>query len=64
MCGIVGYIGKRKEYPILIKGLHRLLRRGILRHHERTRPSNRKTRVLPCDAQQPERCDHRARNHT
>ncbi len=28
MCGIVGYIGKRQVYPILIKGLHRLEYRG------------------------------------
>ena len=28
MCGIVGYIGPRESYPILIKGLHRLEYRG------------------------------------
>jgi glucosamine--fructose-6-phosphate aminotransferase (isomerizing) len=28
MCGIVGYLGKKQAYPILIKGLHRLEYRG------------------------------------
>ena len=28
MCGIVGYIGKREAYDLLIKGLRRLEYRG------------------------------------
>ena len=30
MCGIVGYIGHREAYPIVLKGLKRLEYRGTI----------------------------------
>ena len=32
MCGIVGYVGEKEAYPIIIKGLNRLEYRGRLAH--------------------------------
>ena len=28
MCGIIGYVGGKQAYPIVVKGLHRLEYRG------------------------------------
>ena len=55
MCGIVGYIGKRKAYPILIKGLKRLEYRGYDSAGEKSPNSkiSSHTKIFPVQSELP-----------